>query len=172
VATASRGGLGPNTLRGGDGNDNLEGRGGADLVEGGDGHDTMDGLGGADVLRGGLGFDSINARDGIADDVDCGPDDDAATTDPVDTRVDCDTQPVVVPGTTTTNTVTVVVPSRLLFDLGYGFTATRRATTLRDLSVEVEQGARLRATCRTRTGKRCTRTRDLAKASASSTVRL
>jgi Ca2+-binding RTX toxin-like protein len=175
-----RGGLGPNTLRGGDGNDNLEGRGGVDLLEGGDGHDSMDGLGGADVLRGGLGFDSVNARDGIADDVDCGPDDDVATTDAIDTRVNCDPAPAPASGsgggesttTNTTTTVTVFGPARLVFDLGYVYSATRRATTLSEVSLEVEPGARLKATCRTPKGKRCERTRDVTKAAGSGTVRL
>jgi Ca2+-binding RTX toxin-like protein len=170
-----RGGLGPNTLRGDGGNDNLEGRGGSDTLDGGDGHDTMDGLGGADTLRGGLGFDSIYALDGVADDVDCGADDDAATTDPVDTRVNCDPAPAPASGsggTTTNTTVTVFGPARLVFDLGYVYSATRRATTLSEVSLEVERGAQLRVTCRTPKGKRCERTRDLTKAATSATVRL
>jgi Ca2+-binding RTX toxin-like protein len=175
-----RGGLGPNTLRGEGGNDNLEGRGGSDFLDGGDGHDTLDALGGADILRGGLGFDSIYALDGVADDVDCGADDDVATTDSVDTRVNCDPAPAPASGSgggesTTTNTITTVTvfgPVRILFDLGYVFSATRRATTLREFSLEVEPGARVKATCRTPKGKRCERTRDVTKAAASATLRL
>lgn len=171
-----RGGLGPNTLRGEGGNDDLEGRGGSDLLDGGDGHDALDGLGGADTLRGGLGFDSIYALDGVADDVDCGADDDVATTDAVDTRVNCDPAPAPVSGsgttTNTTTTVTVFGPARLVFDLGYVYSATRRATMLNELSLEVERGARLQVTCRTPKGKRCQRTRDLTKAAASATLRL
>ena len=170
-----RGGLGPNTLRGQGGNDNLEGRGASDTLDGGDGHDTMDGLGGADILRGGLGFDSIYALDGVADDVDCGADDDVATTDSVDTRVNCDPAPAPASGsggTTTNTTVTVFGPARLVFDLGYVYSATRRATTLSEVSLEVERGAQLKVTCRTPKGKRCERTRDLTKAATSATVRL
>jgi hypothetical protein len=175
-----RGGLGPNTLRGEGGNDNLEGRGGSDVLDGGDGHDSLDGLGGSDILRGGLGFDSIYALDGVADDVDCGADDDVATTDSVDTRVNCDPAPAPASGsgggesttTNTTTTVTVFGPTRLVFDLGYVYSATRRATTLSEVSLEVEPGARLKATCRTPKGKRCERTRDVTKAAASGTVRL
>ena len=179
-----RGGLGANTILGEGGNDDLEGRAAADMLDGGAGHDRIDGLGGADTVFGGAGFDSIEARDGEADSVDCGPDDDAATTDPIDARASCDTAPAATPpapsapaatspasgGTTTT--VTVIVPSRLVFDLGYGFTAARRATKLKELSLDVEPGARVTASCRTATGKRCTRTRDLARATASGSVRL
>ena len=165
-----RGGLGPNTIRGQGGNDDLEGRGQADLLDGGDGHDTMDGLGGADTLLGGAGFDSIDARDGVADNVDCGPDDDAATTDAVDTRANCDAPPAGNPGGG--QTVTVIVPSRLVFDLAYGFASGRRSTKLTDLSLEVERGARVTATCRTKQRKRCRGTRDFARASAGALVRL
>ena len=123
----------------------------------------MDGLGGADVLRSGFGFDSVNARDGIADDVDCGPDDDAATTDAVDTRVNCDPAPVPSQrlrrrgvhddNTTTTTTVTVFGPARLVFDLGYVYSAAPYHTE-RGLA-RGRVGARTKATCRTPKGKRC-----------------
>lgn len=174
-----RGGLGANIILGEGGNDDLEGRAGADTLDGGAGHDRIDGLGGADTVFGGAGFDSIEARDGEADSVDCGPDDDAATTDPIDARTNCDptpaaTAPAATPPASsgTTTTVTVIVPSRLVFDLGYGFSAARRSTKLRELSLDVEPGARVTASCRTATGKRCTRTRDLARATGSGSVRL
>jgi len=88
-----RGGSGGNTLRGEGGNDDLGGGGDPDLLEGGDGNDTLDGLAGADTVRGGSGFDTIEARDAIAEDVDCGPDDDSAFTDAVDIRINCDPAP-------------------------------------------------------------------------------
>jgi hypothetical protein len=55
----------------------------------------------------------------------------------------------------------------VLLDLAYSFTAGRSSTTLRNLVAEVEPGARVTATCRTKTNKGCTRTRDLARTAAS-----
>jgi hypothetical protein len=61
----------------------------------------------------------------------------------------------------------VITPSRVLFDLAYTFAATRRGTVLRNLAVDVEPGARVTASCRTKKRKRCTRTKDLARTAAS-----
>jgi hypothetical protein len=55
----------------------------------------------------------------------------------------------------------------VVFDLAYTFTAGRRGTTLRNVVAEVEPGARVTAACRTRTNKRCTRTKDLARTASS-----
>ncbi len=78
------------TLLGEGGNDELLGGAGGDLLEGGGENDTLNGRGGSDVVRGDVGVDSIEARDGVADDIDCGPDEDAALTDAIDTRANCD----------------------------------------------------------------------------------
>jgi hypothetical protein len=59
----------------------------------------------------------------------------------------------------------------VLFDLAYTFGATRRATTLRNLAVETEPGARVTASCRAK-GKRCKGTRDFARATAAVSRRL
>ena len=55
----------------------------------------------------------------------------------------------------------------MVFDLAYTFTAGRRGTTLRNLAVDTEPGARVIAACRTKRNKRCTRTKDLARSAAS-----
>jgi Ca2+-binding RTX toxin-like protein len=162
-------------VMGGSGADDLRGRSDSELLDGGPGDDTLNALGAADTVLGGEGFDNIEARDGATDDVDCGPGDDAATTDPVDSRVNCDSPPPA------PETVLVTLPpppapptppARAIADLGYTFAAGRRATTLRNIVLEAEPGARVTASCRTRRGRRCTRTRDLARATAARELRL
>ena len=59
------GGGGAETLEGGDGNDLVAGGAGADVLRGGDGQDSLDGENGADTLLGGSGSDRL---DGGADD--------------------------------------------------------------------------------------------------------
>ena len=55
------------------------------------GDDILDGGGGRDILEGGDGNDEIRARDGIADDVLCGPGTDTAIVDTIDLVTDCET---------------------------------------------------------------------------------
>ena len=151
---------------GGGGADELRGTAEANLLDGGAGDDTLNALAGQDVLLGGSGIDNVQARDGEADSVDCGPDEDGATTDSIDTRANCDPPPAT-PSTPDPTIITVTAPSRVALDLAYSFTAGRRSTTLRNLVADVEPGARVTATCRTKKNKRCTRTRDLARTAAS-----
>jgi hypothetical protein len=168
-----KGGAEPVTLRGAAGNDNLTGGPGAETLDGGDGADTLDALGGWDTVLAGAGVDTVEARDGAADTVDCGPDSDTAAVDAIDSVTSCGTDPgPPAPPAPTIITSTVTLPSRVLFDLAYTFTATRKATVLRNLAAEAEQGARLAASCRTRRGRRCAGTRDLTRASVSRSVRL
>ena len=75
----------------GSGGDELEGNALTNTLSGGDGADTLTGNGGADVLLGDAGADTINARDGVADDVNCGPGADTAVVDPTDTVTSCET---------------------------------------------------------------------------------
>jgi hypothetical protein len=75
----------------GAGDDELEGNALANTLSGGDGGDTLTGNGGADTLLGDAGADTINARDGGADNVDCGPGADVAVVDPMDTVTSCET---------------------------------------------------------------------------------
>jgi hypothetical protein len=49
-----------------------------------DGKDTVDGGGGTDIIDTGRGDDSILARDGVADDISCGEDNDRVVADPDD----------------------------------------------------------------------------------------
>lgn len=65
-------------------------------IDGGDGEDSLHGGPAADVIRGGAGDDTIEARDGIADTIDCGPGIDLALADAIDTVTDCN-DPVPVP---------------------------------------------------------------------------
>lgn len=165
-----RGGNGGNTLRGDGGNDDLGGGSDPDFLDGGDGNDTIDGLLAADTVRGGSGFDTIEARDGIADDVDCGPDDDSAFTDPVDTRVNCDPAPA--QGAGGGGGTTTSPPKRILITQAFRVSAGRRFTTLRTFVVKgIPAGSRLIVNCRKR-GKRCPRTKDFSKRNAGGNARM
>jgi hypothetical protein len=62
---------------------------------------------------------------------------------------------------------------RIFVNVGFGYSAGRRWTTLRRLFVrDVPAGSRLTARCRTRRGRRCPGTRDLVKANAAGDVRI
>jgi RTX calcium-binding nonapeptide repeat (4 copies) len=168
-----KGGGEPVTLRGGAGDDDLTGSPGAETLDGGAGADTLDPLGGWDTVLAGAGVDSVEARDGAADTVDCGPDSDTAAVDAIDAVTSCGADPGP-PGAPPPRIITrtVTLPSRVFLDLAYTFAATRRVTVLRNLFADVEPGARLTASCRTRRGGRCKRTRDLSRAGAAASVRL
>ena len=162
-------------VTGGGGADELRGSGVANRLDGGAGNDTLNAFAGPDTVLGGSGIDNVQALDGEADSVDCGPDEDAATTDAIDTRVNCDPAAPAAPsggGGTTVITNTVTLPSRVALDVAYAFSAGRRSTTLRDLYAEVEPGGRLTATCRTARGRACPRVRRFTRATASRSVRL
>jgi RTX calcium-binding nonapeptide repeat (4 copies) len=92
---------GSDDLRAGSGRETIDGGAGDDRIEGGFNHDTLTGGPGRDVIYGDstsgncggygqsctipFGNDTIDARDGEADQVDCGPGEDTATVDAVDT---------------------------------------------------------------------------------------
>ncbi|PUA79753.1 calcium-binding protein [Nocardioides currus] len=76
-----RGMAGPDVVSGGAGDDNLSG---------GSGDDTVTGGAGTDSLFGGEGNDTIQARDGVADRIDCGAGSDAVVADAVDVVVNCE----------------------------------------------------------------------------------
>lgn len=92
------GSSGDDVLNGGDGNDQLHGFGANDTLDGGAGNDFLEGGFDNDSLTGGLGIDSfagdetafntigtgndtINAQDGVAENVSCGPGSDVANVD-------------------------------------------------------------------------------------------
>ena len=82
---------GPNSLVGGSGLNTIDGAGGDDVLVGGDFRDVIAGGPGRDVLIGAGDDDSINAYDGEADSVDCGPSaDDDAQVDAVDAVAGCE----------------------------------------------------------------------------------
>ncbi len=93
------GGAGNDKLMAGSENDILTGGDGDDYLEGGFGDDVIDGGKGKDSYVGdttasntiGVGNDTINARDGVAESVACGPGSDKATVD-ADDDVAIDTQ--------------------------------------------------------------------------------
>lgn len=87
-------------LYGGDGGDKLTGNDGPNTIDGGAGDDRVSGGAGSDALFGGEGDDVIDARDGFADRVECGPGNDTATVDILDTVVEC--EQVARPGLTQT----------------------------------------------------------------------
>jgi hypothetical protein len=74
-------------VTGGDLADTLIGSAGANRLDGGKGGDILDAGGGPDALLGGEGDDTIDARDGVADAIDCGVGNDTATIDPADLPV-------------------------------------------------------------------------------------
>jgi Ca2+-binding RTX toxin-like protein len=108
-----------------DGDDTVDGGTGADRIEGGNGHDRITGGSGPDVIHGDepqgecsyiyckppYGNDTIDARDGEADQVDCGVGTDTATVDPIDVVAECET----------VNSGPEVAPPRNQYDLRVRF---------------------------------------------------
>ena len=108
-AAASRieGRGGDDYLTGGSASHTIDGGAGDDRVEGGFGHDTLVGGPGSDQIFGDstsgncggygqsctlpTGNDTIDARDGAADTIDCGPGQDKAVVDAADTVANCET---------------------------------------------------------------------------------
>lgn len=84
------GGAGNDLLDGGVGNDSLSGGTGKDLLIGGQGNDRITGGPGADRISGGIGNDTLNARDGVRENVSCGPGRDTAIVDRRDRTVGCE----------------------------------------------------------------------------------
>jgi hypothetical protein len=83
------------TMDGGAGNDRIEGGIGHDVITGGPGKDALFGEGdgnycGIYECKVPFGNDTINARDGEADQVDCGIGTDTAIVDPSDTVANCE----------------------------------------------------------------------------------
>jgi Ca2+-binding RTX toxin-like protein len=87
-------------LRGMAGVDTLIGGVADDALYGGGGNDAITGGAGSDVLGGGDDNDTIQARDGVADRIDCGAGTDSVVADAVDVVANCETvdlPPVVTP---------------------------------------------------------------------------
>ena len=84
------GGQGNDTLEAGAGDDILRGDEGDDILRGGDGADRLEGSVGVDTLEGGPGNDTVVAADGVADTLDCGEGEDAATVDAFDKATGCE----------------------------------------------------------------------------------
>jgi hypothetical protein len=80
----------PVSVQGGDGNDVLVGGSGRDVLAGGPGNDTLVGGLGVDSYFGETGNDTINARDGLAERISCGADNDIANNDFTDILAECE----------------------------------------------------------------------------------
>ena len=74
----------------GAGNDTVTGNGAPNVLEGNAGNDRLEGGGGVDTFVGGAGADGIFARDGLQEQLDCGPDNDTGQGDTIDQLVDCE----------------------------------------------------------------------------------
>jgi Ca2+-binding RTX toxin-like protein len=85
-----KGQKGDDVLTGGAGDDVLIGGPGKDKLNGGKGNDSLIGNAGKDSLVGGPGNDTINARDGVAEFVKCGPGKDKARADKKDRLSGCE----------------------------------------------------------------------------------
>jgi hypothetical protein len=83
-------GRGEDCLSGGKGPDFLNGGRGDDRLHGGPGDDQLLPGPGADRVRAGRGRDLVFARDGVAEDVSCGPGSDRANADEADRVVGCE----------------------------------------------------------------------------------
>jgi hypothetical protein len=77
-------------LQGGAGNDVLIGNGDANTLLGEAGEDRLTGAGGVDTFRAGTGADTVSARDGLAENVNCGDAADFATVDLIDVLSNCE----------------------------------------------------------------------------------
>jgi hypothetical protein len=158
---------------GGNGDDELEGNAGANTLHGGDGGDVLTGNGGTDTLKGDAGADTLHARDGEADVLDCGPGQDTAIADAVDTTTSCEAVELppadpAQPGTPHPAAPAVVPqppppagPAKLDATVVNRWGLTRRATTVYELVVKgVPAGGRVEVRC---DGKGCPFARRTAK---------
>jgi RTX calcium-binding nonapeptide repeat (4 copies) len=80
----------PLDLKGNGGHDVLASGAAADRVDGGAGNDTIAGGAGVDTILGGDGDDVISSRDGIAEEIDCGPGQDTVDADSSDIALGCE----------------------------------------------------------------------------------
>ena len=155
-------------IHGGPGADRLEGGGGHDFLFGGEGNDTVVGQSGPDEIRGEGGDDRIDARDGEADQVDCGAGDDRASADPVDAVTGCEQDPPPPVARESPRPVVIAPIAAPTVVVGSG----------RSLRAILARGLRLRVGCATgcRIGARLLRGRRIARAArtlpAAGTARL
>ena len=81
---------GDDDLSGGGGNDRIRGQEDDDDLAGGSGDDRLNGGEGTNEYDGGRGDDRIDARNGVAEDVRCGPGEDTAILDNRDDPSGCE----------------------------------------------------------------------------------
>ncbi len=166
---------GADDLRAGSGRETIDGGAGDDRIEGGWNHDVLTGGPGKDVIYGDstsgncggnaqsctipFGNDTINARDGEADQVDCGAGNDRAVVDALDTvAANCETVegggcgctgPGTKPGAAT---LRVVKPGRLRAVLRKGLPVELAGFAPADVRLRVRAGRRIVASARTTVG--------------------
>jgi hypothetical protein len=166
---------GADDLRAGSGRETIDGGAGDDRVEGGFNHDVLTGGPGEDVIYGDstsgncggygqsctipFGNDTINARDGEADQVDCGPGNDRAVVDSLDTvAANCEivdgdgcgcTGPGTKPGAPT---LWVVKPGRLRTVLRKGLPVQLAGFAPAKVRLRVRAGRRVVASARSTVG--------------------
>jgi hypothetical protein len=159
---------GSDDLRSGSGQETIDGGAGDDRIEGGWGHDTLTGGAGRDVIYGDstsgncggygqsctipFGNDTIDARDGEADQVDCGPGEDKARVDAVDTvAASCET--VDRGGTASSMSLSVDRPRGLRALLRKGLVVRLAGFKPGATRVSVRVGRRVLATRRVKVGQ-------------------
>ena len=86
----ANGGAGADGVAGGAGHDLLSGGAAGDRLRGGPGSDELRGGPGRDTFAGGSGRDEIDARDGVAETVRCGPGRDSVEADAADRLSGCE----------------------------------------------------------------------------------
>jgi hypothetical protein len=164
---------GADDLRAGSGRETIDGGAGDDRIEGGFNHDTLTGGPGRDAIYGDatsgncggygqsctipFGNDSIDARDGEADQVDCGPGEDTARADAVDTvAANCERVergPATDVGTPGATTLDVKAPRRLRALLRNGLVVRLAGFRPGTAPVSVRAARKVLATTRARVGQ-------------------
>ena len=129
-------------IRGSSGGDQLVGSVAPNMIDAGDGGDYVDGSAGADVLLTGAGDDVVNARDGEADSVACGPGRDLVEADSVDAvSPECET--VLRPDQAPPRPGLEFAKQTLAKALRFGLVARGRSTEAGTVRLDVLIGGRL-----------------------------
>jgi RTX calcium-binding nonapeptide repeat (4 copies) len=153
---------GADDLRAGSGRETIDGGAGDDRIEGGYNHDVLTGGPGSDVIYGDstsgncggngqsctlpFGNDTINARDGAADQIDCGAGEDRAVVDALDTvAANCETveRTGAAHATPATASVRIANPGRLRTVLRKGLRVNLTGFAPAAVRLQVRVGARV-----------------------------
>jgi Ca2+-binding RTX toxin-like protein len=169
---------GSDDLRSGSGRETIDGGAGDDRIEGGFNHDVLTGGPGKDAIYGDstsgncggngqsctipFGNDTIDARDGEADQVDCGPGEDKATVDAADTvAANCESvsrEGVQPDGAESAMSLRIGKPGRLRALLRKGLVVRLAGFPPGTTRISAHAGGRLAATRRVEIGQNATAT--------------